>query len=99
MLKDYKVQAILGIWGGVLFFSLGFLVGSIQQAGHLYFSRLIMAGGYLLFVCGCFMYVRGKGRSWYWGILGVFGPAGLLFLYCLKDRSRIVLKKHQKELA
>lgn len=97
MLKEYKVQAVLGVWGGFSFFALGFLINLSRGTGHLFFGRLIMTGSFLLFVCGCFMYARGKGRSWYWGILGFLGPAGLLFLYCLADRSRMVLKKKRQE--
>ncbi len=88
------------MWGGAVFFALGALISVSQQArSYVFFGHMIMAGGIVLFICGCFMYARGKGRSWYWGILGLTGPAGLLLLYCLKDRSKIVLKKKQKESA
>jgi len=99
MLKEYKLQAILGIWGGFLLFALGFLVTGKDSSGYLFFGKAIMLCSYALFICGCFMYARGKGRSWYWGILGVLGPLGLLVLYCLMDRARFILKKRKLEAA
>jgi hypothetical protein len=74
-------------------------VSSAPQQSYIFFGRTIMLGGYVLFICGCFMYARGKGRNWYWGIFSVLGPVGLLFLYCLKDNSKMVSKKRQKELS
>lgn len=97
MLKEYKMQAILGIWGGVLFFVVGYAVAAKTSVGYLYFGRLVMIGGYILSVCGGFMYARGKGHSWPTGLWGLLGPLGLLVLYVLKDKSRLILKKRQKE--
>ncbi len=96
MLKEYKTQAILGIWGGVIFFSFGFFLFWASRSIYNIFGLTIMLGGYVLFVCGCFMYVKGKGRSWYMGLFGALGPVGLLLLYVLKDYSKIVLKKRSK---
>jgi len=96
MLKEYKVQSITGIWGGALFFALGYYFSGSSQMLYTSFGRIIMSAGYALFICGCFMYSKGKGRSFWWGILGVLGPLGLLVLYVLKDRSKIILKNRQK---
>ena len=97
MLKEYRTQVIIGIWGGFLFFLVGLLVASMPQAVYHAFGSLVMLGGYVLFVSGCFMYALGKGQSPYWGILGILGPAGLLVLYCLKDRSNIILVRRRRE--
>lgn len=97
MLNEYRSQTILGIWGGAAFFGLGYFFSGAPQAAYAYFGSAIMIAGYILFVCGCFMYAKGKGRSFWWGVLGLLGPLGLPLLYCLKDRSRLILKKRQKE--
>jgi hypothetical protein len=97
MLKEYRLQSILGIWGGLLLFALGFIVTGKHEAGYIFFGNAIMSASFALFICGCFMYARGKGRSWYWGILGLIGPLGLVALYCLMDKSKFILKKRQKE--
>ncbi len=97
MLKEYKFQAALGIWAGSLLFALGSLALGRHEAGYRFFGNVIMSGSYALFICGCFMYARGKGRNWYWGILGLLGPVGLICLYCLMDKTKFVLKKRQKE--
>ncbi len=99
MLKEYKLQSIIGIWGGLLFFGFGYLLTLSGGQGNVVFGKLIIAGGYALFILGCFMYVKGKGQNSYLGILGVFGPVGLLLLYCLKDRSKLVLKERKKNLS
>ena len=97
MLKEYRAQSILGIWGGAFFFALGYFFAHSTQGIFGHGGRVIMIAGYFLFVLGCFMYAKGKGRSIYWGILGISGPIGLLVIYCLSDKSKIVLKKRQKE--
>ncbi len=97
MLKEYKMQAILGVWGGVLLFFVGYAITSFPEALYAYFGQAIMLGASILFVCGCFMYSKGKGRSWYFGLFGFLGPLGLLVLYCLKDRSKLILKKREKK--
>ncbi|HAJ56194.1 MAG TPA: hypothetical protein DCL35_00300 [Candidatus Omnitrophica bacterium] len=99
MLKEYRFQSVLGVWGGICFFAMGYVFASSPNAVYANFGKLIMSGAYALFISGCFMYAKGKGQSGYWGILGVFGPPGLLLLYCLKDRSKMILKKRQKESA
>lgn len=98
MLKEYRSQTIIGIWGGTCFFALGYFLTNAPQPVYVNFGRLIMSGGYALFISGNYMYAKGKGQSGYWGILGIFGPIGLLILYCLKDRSKFILKKRQKEV-
>ncbi|MFH1690969.1 MAG: hypothetical protein ABIC68_00145 [Candidatus Omnitrophota bacterium] len=98
MLREYRFQTIVGIWGGVLFFSFGSFLFWASTSIYNYFGLAIMLGGYVLFVCGCFMYVKGKGHSWYMGLFGILGPVGLLVLYVLKDYSKMILKKRLKRL-
>jgi len=96
MLKEYKLQAILGIWGGIFFVLFGYLI-SPSESSYRYFGHALMVGGYVLLVCGAVMYARGKGYRWVVGLCGICGPLGLLILYALRDRSAHVLKKRQKE--
>ncbi len=96
MLKEYKTQTVLGIWGGGLFFAFGVFLSSASDCFYRYFGLVMILGGYILFICGCFMYVKGKGHSWYLGLFGIFGPMGLLILYILKDNSKIILKSRLK---
>jgi hypothetical protein len=93
MLKDYRLQSFLGIWGGVFFFALGVMISGATHAMYRVFSMMLEAGGYILFVSGCVMYAKGKGHRWYLGLLGILGPLGLLFLYVLKDKSGWASKK------
>lgn len=97
MLKEYKMQAILGIWCGIIFFCIGYVVATKISVGYLFFGRTVMAGGYILSVCGSFMYAKGKGQSWLMGLWGLLGPLGLVVLYVLRDKSNMILKKRHKE--
>lgn len=96
MLKEYRTQTILGVWGGFLSVGLGYLVSCLGSS-YFYFGYAMMAGGYILLACGGYMYGRGKGYGWLVSFLGILGPLGLLILYVLRDRSARVLKKRRKE--
>lgn len=100
MLKEYKVQSILGIWGGAIAFGIGYLMTSVPSAYQVmqaFLAIAIMLGSYVLFVSGCVMYAKGKGYGGVFGFLGCLGPLGLMILYVLKDKSKIVLKQREKE--
>ncbi|MFA5038782.1 MAG: hypothetical protein WC732_03790 [Candidatus Omnitrophota bacterium] len=96
MLKEYKTQTIICVWGGFLFCGLGYLAAH-PDSPHPYFGYALFAGGYLMNVCGAYMYARGKGYSALAGLLGVFWAPGLLVLYVLRDRSGAILKKRRRE--
>jgi hypothetical protein len=95
MLKDYRTQAAMGIWGGLLFFLLGYMM-AVPETSYYQFGMAMLFGSYVLLVIGCFMYARGKGYSWSVGSLGILGPLGLVVLYLLRDRSGEVLKKQMR---
>ncbi|MEM7165737.1 MAG: hypothetical protein AAF581_09750 [Planctomycetota bacterium] len=44
--------------------------------------------GVVVFAVGCAWYMLAKGRSRWWGLLGVFGLLGLLVLACFPDRRK-----------
>ncbi len=96
MLREYKFQTSVCVWGGVFFGFFGFLIAT-HGASYEVFGQLLMVGGYLLTSCGCFLYARGKGYGWVVGLAGILGPAGVAFIYLLRDRSAMMLKKMKKE--
>ncbi len=97
MLKEYKLQTRLCAWGGLAFLGLAYFLGGLDEKDLVFFSRLLYLGGYVLTGCGAYMYGRGKGYGRILGALGALGPLGLLFIYLLRDRSGLVLKKRAKE--
>ena len=99
MLKEYKLQSFSGIWGGILFFFIGYLIASLDQELYAVFGKAVMFASYVLFISGCFMYSKGKGANWYFGLFGFLGPLGLLVLYCLRDKSGIVLRRRKREFS
>lgn len=96
MLKEYKLQTSTCVWGGVIFGLFGFLI-TTPGTSYAAFGQLLMAGAYLLIFCGCFLYARGKGYGWAMGLVGILGPVGVVFIYLLRDRSGMMLKKRKKE--
>ena len=96
MLNEYKMQAFLGVWGGAVFCAMGYFFTSMPHGVYRYFGFPMILGGLILFISGCVMYAKGKGRNGCWGFLGICGPLGLLILYCLKDKSKMILKKRLK---
>lgn len=97
MLKEYKAQTMIGVWGGFLFGCLGYVVSRLGFSYYVYFGYTMMAGGYVLLACGGYMYGRGKGYGWLVNLLGLLGLFGLLILYVLRDKSALILKKRRKE--
>ncbi len=98
MLKEYKMQTSVCVWGGFVFGLFGFLL-SVPGTAYEGFGRLTMMGGYCLLVCGGFMYARGKGYSWMTGVVSFLGPVGIAVIYLLRDKSAMVLKKRKDEEA
>ena len=97
MLKEYKLQTILGIWGGLFFMLLGYFMASHRTTSIVFFGHAALIGGVALFVSGCFMYAKGKGYPWLMGLLCLLGPVGLLLLYALKDHGNLILKQRERE--
>jgi hypothetical protein len=93
MFREYKWPSAAGVWGGSFLFFVGYLIRQAPQPLYVTAGHLVMAGAAILFLAGCFLYARGKGRSPYWGVAGFLGPLGLLLLYCLKDYSGRLEKK------
>ena len=96
MLKEYKSQTILCVWGGFFFCGLGYLFAQ-PSSPYPFFGQILLTGGYLLNVCGAYMYARGKGYEPWWGFLGFLWVLGLVVLYALRDRSGEVLIKRRRE--
>ena len=96
MLREYKMQTFVCVWGGFVFGLFGFLI-SVPGTAYEVFGRLLIAGGWVLMACGCFFYALGKGYGWSMGLMGLFGPLGAVFIYLLRDKSALMLKKRKKE--
>lgn len=97
MIKSYQTKANLGIAVGFLLsVASGFIAapmmapnasGSVSPGALLSFSLIRLFGG-AIFIYGCVMYAKGKGRSGWWGAFGLLSLIGLIVLVCLKDHAK-----------
>jgi hypothetical protein len=51
-------------------------------------SALIGVSGIILIVMGCSTQATARGRSPLWGLCGILGPLGILFIAVLKDKEK-----------
>ena len=42
----------------------------------------------LAFILGCMWCAKIKGRKWMWGLLGLFGPLGIVMVACLENKTK-----------
>lgn len=94
MIKSYQNKSNLGILLGLLltygavflFVTAGWRPATPEArmsfAMTVLLTRLL---GAALFIWGCCMYAKGKGRSGWWGAFGLLSLIGLIVLVCLKD--------------
>lgn len=69
---------------------LGLMVtGTVLEKAHgeSALSALPMLSGLVLFVIGCSLCAKAKGRHWAWGFLGIANVLGYIVLAMLEDRS------------
>ncbi len=81
MLAEYKTRTNLGVGLGILVQAIG---GSTGGA----LGLLIVLGGGVLFIWGCWSYAQGKGYHGAWGLLGLLSLLGLVVLVCFPDRHK-----------
>jgi hypothetical protein len=93
MLAEYKNKGNLGIGLGIaLAVGSGLAVGALATNGRIDPSMLMVVvvlrlAGLALFVWGCGMYAKAKGRSGVNCLWGFLGLIGLIVLACMKDHS------------
>ena len=73
------------------------LLGSTLKGSHYTYSQFLHYSGifiYLvglgLFIYGCTIYSRAKGHGWGWGLFGVLNIIGLVILFFLPDKHKVV---------
>jgi hypothetical protein len=89
MLKEYKRTTNIGIATGFVLFPLGRYLASSESESLRVLGWAIFLIGVGFFVWGSSQYAKGKGRSPYWGVLGILYPLGFVVLFFLPDRHRV----------
>jgi hypothetical protein len=93
---SFRSSANLGVIGGVVIMFLG--GGIAQQGSELWLISLLTGlGGWSLLIWGCVNYVRWKGFSGWFGLLGYLLLPGLIILVCFPNRRKRVLEMHAQE--
>ncbi len=71
-------------WLGVVIYLIAALL-----IKDLFWSMIIIWGGVLTTLLGCYFWVvKGKQRGWWWILLGLLGPFGLLVIWQLSPGQK-----------
>jgi uncharacterized membrane protein YhhN len=83
MLATYRQAAYRALLTGMMLMMVGCVLLTFGRASV---ATPFYVAGYIFFILGSIRYVRAKGYSPYWGILGVLFVVGFLPLLVLRDR-------------
>jgi hypothetical protein len=84
VLPEYQQSSTVICLMGFALMGVGFMLDAV--GGQHFFGRSIWVTGLGVFVVGCSVYAKGKGRSPYWGLAGIIFPFGFLVVCFLADR-------------
>jgi hypothetical protein len=76
---DSGLPFIISLWG--------FAAHYPNTYHHILFPVIL---GYYLQICGCSFYASSRGRSAFFGLLGLLSPVGYIFLAALKPAPEIL---------
>lgn len=94
MIKSYSIKSLYYSGFGITFQTAGFAITSNLGGGEIFYVTLPMiAGGGLLLTIGLCYFAKAKGRSIYWGLLGIMSWIGLLASLLLKDQTIFIIPK------
>lgn len=87
MLQEYKTNTNIGVGIGLISQIAGRVI--INESEHLALvGLLLLVGGVIAFIWGCFNYMKGKGYSQWLGLLGVFSIIGLIIMVFFPDKHK-----------
>lgn len=87
MLEEYKKKAGKGIGWGIPIIVFAHILARSGTGG---LATIISIVGAVLFIWGCCSWMKGKGYSSAWGLLGIFFIVGLIILaYFLIDTKEL----------
>jgi hypothetical protein len=88
MLPEYKKKTNIGIGLGLVLQIAGRILLMSGGALGAIPGLVLVLGGLVAFIWGCWSYAEGKGYSGLCGLLGLFSLIGLLILAALPDRHK-----------
>ena len=94
--NQFKNRANFGVGGGIVLIPIGSAFGQLSQEWILP-GGMITLVGWALFIWGCVNYVRWKGFSGWFGLLGYLLLLGVVILACYPNRRKKLLEQHSPE--
>lgn len=85
-LNNNRKNASIGISLGILLHLIAFFINTsigINEA----LSAIFVISGYSLLIWGCCLYIKEKGYSGAWAVLGLLGIIGIIILFFFKDKK------------
>ncbi len=86
-LNNNKKNAFIGISLGIALHFIAYFMNTsigINEA----LSAILVISGYSLLIWGCWLYIKAKGYSGAWAVLGVLGIFGFILLFLFKDKNK-----------
>lgn len=89
MIGEYRVRTNIGVGLGIVSQITGFFASYLVHVGIvLWFSAILIYGGFLLFIWGLWNYAKGKGYHGAWGLLGLLSVFGFMILALFPDKKK-----------
>ena len=90
MLPEYKTKTNIGAGLGIIGQIVGRALLNSSSQGLAMAGLVVALAAFALFIWGCMQYAKAKGQSGWFGLLGFLSIIGLLVLFFLPDRHKIV---------
>jgi len=90
MLSEYKTKTNIGVGLGIIGQIIGRTLIDTKADGEVLLGAAIILAALVVFIWGCAQYAKAKGQSGWFGLFGLLSIIGLLVLFFLPDRHKVV---------
>lgn len=90
MLAEYKTKTNVGVGFGLLGQVLGKVLMDSTSQGLVLLGSVVAIVAAIVFIWGCAQYAKAKGHSGWFGLLGLLWLIGLIVLFFLPDKHKVI---------